>query len=658
MSVTRTFALIGEGARTTALVTGGTITAGGEVSATAESTQTAAVDTDSVSVAGIGVAVVTPSSRILAATRATLSSPIASQGARITATSANTVRTDVALLSITGLSVGVTHSLAEIADSAATEALVSLSGSAFNAGAGDVTVRAASANSAHAIVRQSGGGLITVSLLDAEATVDAVTRASVQAASATSRTFTVGADADNTVHAAASLFNISLGGGSGVSATATLPQSAGILAMVTLTGSGLAASGDVTVAAESDNTVSADVGRTVGGVISINGGVSSGARIQAPTTASFTGAITASTGVSVTADASNRVDADMRSTGISLVEAGRSNTVALIGASAATTASFGTHALATTGDVEVVATAVNIADVDTDTLAGGLGAFDFSQPTAQIQSATRAVFAGAQTGGTGLRVEAESANTAQIQAGLKSFGGVAAGRPRRSRSSTPTRSPRPRSRRAPSSSPRRRDRRPRGLAQHRDGHLRCRRGRRHRGEHERPRAEVRAGTSSSLLGRVGTASTPGGASLTMYTHAVDTATAALSSSGGGVANINTGRATALVQTTVATYLGGAGGSIVHVSGDMALSAQSNPAAISSFRTSGGGAVNVSTNNATATATPTLRLVISDDSVVTAGGSITMGVAFNSTARPSRRPSTSSSRSPSPTTRSASRRRTA
>ncbi|MBX3095201.1 MAG: hypothetical protein KF680_11795, partial [Cryobacterium sp.] len=530
---------------------------------------------------------------------------------------------------------GVSESgaVAEITQSAATEALVDLAGSAFDAGSGAVTVSVSADNEATAELSQSGGGGITVTVLSSTATISAPTRAIVEAASAVSGDFSVSVDAGNTASASVELLEISIAGGNGLTAKAELPSVAQITAAVTIGPGNLAASGDVSVSATSRNTLSSDSGRVTGGLVQIDAELTSSAIINAATSASFDGSITSSTGVAIDASATNSVSAKLRSTGISLVSVQTSNTVAQVTSEAATMARFGTGSLATTGEVSVKATSSNTADVDTDTLAGGLGALGFSQPTARIDSPTTAFFAADQTGGLALKVEAESANTATIIAGLRAIGLVGAGAasPQAIISAlawtTATISEdatvnSPNAAMLVSAKSANTVMSSAGAVV--GGAIAV--------STSEPKASVEALTGAYLRGSVGSATLPGAASLTMFSGALDVATAFLTSSGGGVANINTARATASVSSLVETVVGAeTTGSVVNVVGDVTLAAQSNPSGVSRFNTSGGGVVNVSTNEATVTLTPKLNLEVTASSILTAGGAITMTVAFNTTA---------------------------
>ena len=68
----------------------------------------------------------------------------------------------------------------------------------------------------------------------------------------------------------------------------------------------------------------------------------------------------------------------------------------------------------------------------------------------------------------------------------------------------------------------------------------------------------------------------------MQSRSIDTANALMSSKGGGVANISTAKATATITSTTETVLGGPSGSRVNIGGDVSLTADSNPAAVSRY----------------------------------------------------------------------------
>ena len=443
------------------------------------------------------------------------------------------------------------------------------------------------------------------------------------------------AGATNVATATVDLRGISVAGGSGLTSLAALTDSADTTASAT-SAAGLTASGAVAVSASSATTVRSSVSSNGGGVVNV-AVLTSDAPIDAATTASFDGSILRSTGVSVKAAATNSATGALATSGISLVGITVSHTYAGVNTIATTTARYGTGALVTTGAVAVGATATNTVTVTTDALSAGIAGVSFQQPTARIDGATAAVFAGTQSGGTALAVTSAATNTATVTAGVIAAGlvGVGDASPEAvigaNAKTTATVAAGARVA-APSAAV--------SVSAVAANVARSSAGATTGGAvavgTSKPQATVASTTGAYLWGSIygATVRDAGAASVSVRAHADDTADAALSSSGGGAVKVDTAAASGTVTSLVETQVGNASTPVRVVAvGSITLAAESNPLGLSSLKTSGGGVVNVGSNSATVSVTPRLSLSIAANSAVTAGGDISISSQFNSTATP-------------------------
>jgi len=219
-----------------------------------------------------------------------------------------------------------------------------------------------------------------------------------------------------------------LGGGAGLQVTATVTQTARILARLASAETVVSSGGVLVSAAEAtdgagESIASAKARAGSGGGVSGAGFVAD-ALFSAPVTAELQGTVVAGTGdTGATASSHRSAISSLFAVGVSGLGVSVSRARALILATAATTARVWNGTVTTGGAVVATAVSTQTADVDTDTIAIALGGASVTLPTARISAATTASLENPTTS-VGGRFEATSHNHATVDANFVSITGV------------------------------------------------------------------------------------------------------------------------------------------------------------------------------------------------------------------------------------------
>jgi LPXTG-motif cell wall-anchored protein len=302
-------------------------------------------------------------------------------------------------------------------------------GSTVSAG-GAVAVSATSANHASVHGRGLAVSAVGATLLLPIAEVTGTTEAHLNGTVSASGSIAVSAAGQNQVQAEADVIGITLlGGGQGTFPVAYVEKSAQVLASI-----GAAASIDSTGLVSVAATITLDgdgngdlafAKVTGGGGGIVNGGVyTADAELLSPTTAELATTVHSSGGVSVTAASTSRAQASTGVGSVAIAGISVSGVVALVAASAATTAIVSGGTISSTGKIAVSATARNTADIDTQVGSFGVFTLSASLPFAHIDAQTRAELGDPVLTANGLEVSAEGHNTATGSSDMLTVAGV------------------------------------------------------------------------------------------------------------------------------------------------------------------------------------------------------------------------------------------
>ncbi|MHB1242915.1 MAG: beta strand repeat-containing protein, partial [Gaiellaceae bacterium] len=421
-----TNALIGDTADVTAIAGPNVTVTGGTTSVSASSLNTVTATSDAAS-GGLGALTVTrPEAKVRGATLAQLDGDVTGgSSVSVSATSANAAVASAEVFSIGIIgNVAGASALAEVAAGATTLAAVG-SATTITAPAAAITVSATSVNSADADATSSGGGLVSVAILEPVARVAAPTEAAFDGDVAAGASLTVQARGSNSADANANVVNITLlGGGTGARADADVQSSAGVSATVG-SGAQISVSGLVKLDAlltGVENRANAVAQGGSGGIFN-GGSMEAEATISGAVLADLDGDVLASGSVLVLAGGGNWATADTFFVGISVVGLSGSGAQAEVTGSADVEALVGSSAtIASSGDVQISATGDNDAFARSDGGSGGLVNLSESEPTARVRGATRAVLDGDVSSADGFMLTANASNTATATSEVISVG--------------------------------------------------------------------------------------------------------------------------------------------------------------------------------------------------------------------------------------------
>ncbi|MGH3368747.1 MAG: beta strand repeat-containing protein, partial [Nocardioidaceae bacterium] len=399
-------------------------TSSGSVNVTATAINVAQAFAPSVSVGGVSLAAMLPTSRVSGHTSARIAGNVAgSTGITVNATAANRATADAKIgsVAITGLSGA--FSTAEITSGAYIDASVDSASSLASSGALAVsattkTYDATSANAATATVGALSIGVISAGVMASDARVAGAVKARLDGTVTSSSGITVTATGGNTADAKNQVLSAGLFTGSGSMVRALVSSTADVEATSSSTTESLTSSGAVSFTATSSNRANAYTQSASGGLASLGVSVPT-AEVGGGTKAALAASVTTSSGgVVVQATSRNLADADALT-----VAAGAFLGGAFTKADALVTADATTDALvaqsanitATGQTVLISATSHNEANADTQQVSAGAFSISGMATTARVGGATTAELAGDIHASESVTVRSRAQNVADSE---------------------------------------------------------------------------------------------------------------------------------------------------------------------------------------------------------------------------------------------------
>ncbi len=606
------------------------ISTSGAISVTSNSTNNATATSDAAGgslVASVGVAL--PTAKVGGSTYAGFDGAVTQAGSlTISATSANTAgaTSDDFSIGLLG-SFAVASSDAEVTADATTRADVGGTANISMPG-GAITVGATGNGVAHASSQHSGGGLLAFSVMLPTASVGGGVLTSFDGHVADAGSLLVQAAGQNTATSYAAIATLSLAGGQGAFADASVTSDAATQALVG-SGASIATSGAVVVQAQlygTKNTADAHAEGLSGGLIFSGSMMGSRGTVDAAVRARLDGTVTQSSAVTLDAEGRNRATANTDVASIGAFSGAGAGADAEIGANADVEAGTG-GSITTSGLLHVRAIADNQANADSSAGSGGLVGIGAALPIAQAAGGTLAEVNGGVTGASGINIEAGSTNIATGHAGVLAiglFGGAGASASANVTGDATTDANIGANALINSPAAAINVTAAGGNAANAiagvgaGGVISVALG--------DPVAHNDGRTGVQVLGSIngGSSSLAGAASLTVQATGTDTTSATVSSGSGGLLTVSSSTANATTNSTASGTFGG-GSTLIVVSGNIHFGVTDDTDADSSSHGGSGGLVRISNFHSHVTLTPHVTLSIGDGAQIIAGGLIELQV---------------------------------
>ncbi|HEV8463176.1 MAG TPA: hypothetical protein VGQ38_20990, partial [Gaiellaceae bacterium] len=411
LGITRTEAV--DSRSTEAIVTGGTISAGGEYQVVAYSSHHAVANAPSASGGAVSLTAMLPTATISGHTKAELDGSVSSSASiTVRADSENSVDAHafVGSISVVGASGAVAD--AEVKDTAYTDALV---GGSLTSG-GAVTIEAkqhGDKNKALATAKViSAGGIGALAILVSTAKVGGRVKASLDGSVDGSASVYV--HADSTDYAEAETLVIVVGGfaGAGSAAVSEITTAATTEALIGSGATTIASGGQIHVEAHSANTAYSHDEAAAGGVAA--GAINwPSADVNGHTKAGFDGNVTSGSSILVEATGSNFANAESFVVGVGAIALGGAKAEANVNSSADIEALAGSTAGANvSGSVQIKATGSHIATAKTQGTSIGVVSLNIFAPITKVDAGVKATYDGTITDANSLLVQARGQDIA------------------------------------------------------------------------------------------------------------------------------------------------------------------------------------------------------------------------------------------------------
>lgn len=346
---------------------------------------------------------------------------------KVEAVGSNNAESEALAIAIGLFSGAGADAYAEVTNQADVEALIGSQAILTVPGA-TVDVLATGDNNASAVANGGSGGAISISVMLPEAKIANLVKAEfdgvlVDGTTDASRLW-VKALGENTASATAKVGQISLLGGAGAQAKATITSEADVEALVGANAS-IATSGEVLV----DARLQGDKNKAFAQALGLSGGILASvaviraeATVSGGVTADFDGDVKNASSVTVQAAGANSANGDLSVAGFGAFSYAGARAGATVDTNADVVAWVGSTAEIKSGSLYVSASSDNDALADSDAATGGLISIGLSKPEAKVEGAIQALMDGHITDATQISVEAGSTSNAKAITAICSAG--------------------------------------------------------------------------------------------------------------------------------------------------------------------------------------------------------------------------------------------